>query len=99
MLRALEPDDGPRPAYLVPWHVDRADPRHPVVVNSGLDPADFVRLLVDGPDIAVTEHWGQLLPAETIELCLCDVDTDDLVVTLAWFRPTTGEEYCWRFVL
>ncbi|WP_439592363.1 hypothetical protein [Microbacterium sp.] len=99
MLRALEPDDSPRPAYLVPWHVERSDPRHPVVVNSGLEALDFVRLFADGPEVAATEHWGQILPAETVALCFCEIDTADLTMTLVWFRPETGEEYCWRFVV
>lgn len=36
---------------------------------------------------------GQVLPTEDIELCLCAADIDDVVVTLAWFRPTDGLEY------
>lgn len=99
MLRALDPDDTPRSAYLVPWHIDRRDGAHPVVVNAGIEPLDFVRVLFDGPGVVATEHAGRLLPAASFELCLCDVDPDDLVVTLAWFRTRTGEEYCWRFVL
>ena len=46
-----------------------------------------------------TEHWGQMLPGETAELCLCDADPADTVVTIAWFRPDDGKEYVWRFVV
>ena len=40
-----------------------------------------------------------MLPGETVELCLCDHDPADVVVTLGWFRPETGLEYVWRFVV
>lgn len=99
MLRALDPDE-PRPplAYRVPWRVDRADERHPLVTNSSPVTLDFVRVFTDaGP--STTEHWGQMPPGDTAELCLCDADPDSAVVTIAWFRPDDGEEYLWRFVM
>lgn len=40
-----------------------------------------------------------MLPGETAEMCLCDIDADTAVVTLAWFRPDDGAEHPWRFVL
>ena len=94
MLRLLSASDS-RP-YRVPWTVDRTDERHPRVTNEAAEPADFVRVFrSDGP----TEHWGQVLPAETLELCLCGADLASLTVTLAWYRWSSDEEYCWRFVL
>lgn len=42
--------------------------------------------------------WGQVVPDEAIDLCLCAADADDVVVAIAWFRPVTGVEYVWRFV-
>lgn len=94
MLRAL--DTGrPRP-YRVPWSVHRAEDRHPTVTNTSAEPADFVRVFrSDG----VSEHLGQVLPGEDVALCLCGTDPDSLVVTVAWYRWRTDEEYCWRFVL
>ncbi len=100
MLRALEPDESrPLPAYPVPWRVDRLFGSHPLVTNVSDEPADFVRVFVESGRDAATAHWGQLVPGETAELCLCDVDPDDATVTLAWFRPETGVEYVWRFVM
>lgn len=42
---------------------------------------------------------AQVLPSEDVELCLCAADLDEVVVTIAWFRPTDGLEYVWRFVV
>ncbi|MGB4777840.1 hypothetical protein [Microbacterium sp.] len=94
MLRALEP--GRSRPYRVPWSVDRSDGAHPTLTNIGEEPADFVRVFrSDGP----SEHLGQVLPGENVTLCLCGADLDAVVVTLAWYRWLTDEEYCWRFVL
>ncbi|MFC4138849.1 MULTISPECIES: hypothetical protein [unclassified Microbacterium] len=88
------------PAYRVPWRVLRDERAHPVVVNGGDEPVDFVRVFHDVPATGiVTDLWGQVLPAERLELCLCAADLDDVVVTLAWFRPDDGLEYVWRFVV
>lgn len=100
MLRALDPDESRPPlAYRVPWRVDRVYDRHPLVTNAGADAADFVRAFVDLGGATATEHWGQMLPGDTAELCLCEADPDDTVVTLSWFRPDDGDEYIWRFVM
>lgn len=94
MLRTIEPQRS-RP-YRVPWLVDRGDPRHPLVVNRGDEPADFVRIFrSDG----LSEHWGQVLPGEEVVVCLCAADLDAVTMTLAWYRWRTDEEYCWRFVM
>lgn len=103
MLRALNgPDDrqGRPSAYLVPWRVERIHESHPLVTNVGADTLDFVRVFVHAAGARpATESWGQMVPGETAELCLCEVDVDDAVVTIAWFRPCEGEEYVWRFVM
>lgn len=100
MLRALDPDDRVPPlAYRVPWRVDRIYDGHPLVTNAGPAALDFVRVFVDRGVASTTEHWGQMTPGDTAELCLCDADPESAVVTLAWFRPDDGEEYLWRFVL
>ncbi|WP_203579809.1 hypothetical protein [Microbacterium hibisci] len=100
MLRALDPDD-PRPplAYRVPWRVDCLYDRHPLVTNAGAVALDFVRVFVEHGSMSTTEHWGQMPPGDTAELCLCEAEPDDTVVTLAWFRPDDGAEYLWRFVM
>jgi hypothetical protein len=73
---------------------------HPLITNDGSTAVDFVRVFVSTARFAPdTEFWGQMLPGETAELCLCDHDPDDVVVTLGWFRPETGVEYVWRFVV
>lgn len=101
MLRALDPDE-PRPpsAYRVPWRVDRTSRTHPRATNASERPLDFVRVFIGrsagGPETAL---WGRMLPGESAEVCLCDLDPDDTVVTLAWFRPENGLEYVWRFVV
>lgn len=101
MLRPVDPAEIPPPyAYRVPWHVSRDDSAHPVVTNRSAEAADFVRVFRgdrDGHD--TTQLWGQVLPAERMELCLCAADLDEVVVTLAWFRQTDGLEYVWRFVV
>lgn len=100
MLRPIDPSDTPPPiAHRVPWFVGRTDPRHPVVINGGTESADFVRVFRDDRPGDGTQLWGQVLPTEDIELCLCAADIDDVVVTLAWFRPADGLEYVWRFVV
>jgi hypothetical protein len=101
MLRALNTPDGrprrPR-AYRVPWVVDRPFDLHPLVTNAGAQPADFVRVFIHAAGTAgTTEHWGQMLPGESAELCLCD--GSGAVVTIAWFRPEDGGEYVWRFAV
>lgn len=101
MLRPVDPSDVPPPAaYRVPWLVRRDDSAHPVVINRSGEAADFVRVLRD--DLGgheTTQLWGQVLPDERMELCLCSADLDEVVVTLAWFRQSDGLEYVWRFVV
>jgi hypothetical protein len=100
MLRAIGPDESlPAPAYRVPWRVDQVDDRHPLVTNASAAPLDFVRVFVDLGGTSTTEHWGQMPPGDTAELCLCDADPDTATVTIAWFRPDDGGEYLWKFVL
>lgn len=100
----LHPADTPEPpqpaAYCVPWLVTRRDRSHPTVRNAGGEPVDFVKVLRSDADHGrAIELWGQVLPSETIELCLCGADPDDIVITIAWFRQQDGLEYVWRFVL
>jgi len=101
MLLPVDPSDCPPPAaYRVPWHVVRDDPAHPAVVNLGTEPVDFVRVFRDDVEQRnVVDVWGQVLPAERIDLYLCASDIDEVVVTIAWFRQSDGLEYVWRFVL
>lgn len=101
MLRAIDPDEPHPPiAYRVPWHVDRAARPHPVVTNASASALDFVRVFVDDSRWRVeTSLWGQMLPGESSDVCLCELDPDDAIVTLAWFRPDNGLEYVWRFVV
>lgn len=108
MLRAITDDDCPPPAaYRVPWRVERLRGPHPIVINEGAAAADFVRVFVatsrplrdladTSPDVD-TLHWGQMLPGESAELCLCACDPDSVSATIAWFRPDDGTEYVWRF--
>lgn len=99
MLRLVDSEDSAS-AYRVPWRVDRVSEPHPLVTNDSDAALDFVRVFVGSAICpAETSFWGQMLPGETAELCLCDHDLDDVVVTLGWFRPQTGVEYVWRFVV
>lgn len=99
MLRAVDPEE-PFSAYLVPWRVERVYETHPLVTNDSDAAVDFVRAFIDSAGLAPeTAFWGQMLPGETAELCLCDHNPGDVVVTLGWFRPETGVEYVWRFVV
>jgi len=69
-------------------------------MNVGREAVDFVRVFRDDVDQNnVVDLWGQVLPAESIELCLCASDPDEAVVTIAWFRQQDGLEYVWRFVV
>lgn len=101
MLHSIDTTQTPPPAaYCVPWVVTRDDRRHPVVMNAGKEPVDFVKVLrSDLSESGEVELWGQVLPTETVELCLCDCDVDQVVVTIAWFRQQDGLEYVWRFVV
>jgi len=99
MLRIVTDADCPPPAaYRVPWRIEHIYDAHPLVVNDSTAAADFVRVFVASPRSTVeTVHWGQMLPGESAELCLCACDPDDVVATIAWFRPEDGCEYVWRF--
>ncbi|UNK71965.1 hypothetical protein [Microbacterium sp. H1-D42] len=101
MLHPIDPPQPARPvAYCVPWVITRSDREHPIVMNAGREPVDFVRVFRDDiDDQRVVDLWGQVLPAETMELCLCASDPDEVVVTVAWFRQADGLEYVWRFVV
>lgn len=101
MLHPIESSpSSPPTAYRLPWTIARDDRSHPVVVNAGHEPVDFVRVFRDDVDRKpLVELWGQVLPGEAIELCLCASDPDEVIVTLAWFRQTDGLEYVWRFVV
>ena len=100
MLRALEPENNPpASAYRLPWRVDRVYDTHPLITNIGPAAVELVRVFINSRSgAAETTLWGQMLSGETAELCMCDHDADDVVVTLGWFRPETGVEYLWRFV-
>lgn len=99
MLRPIDPSESPAPlAYRVPWYVDRSDETHPLVVNGGSEPVDFVRVFCD--DMLPGDHdlHGRVDPGHFFEVCLCGADLDAVIVTLCWFRPD-GDEYVWRFVV
>lgn len=99
MLRLVDPEESSS-AYRVPWRVERLYDTHPLVTNGSAAAVDFVRVFVDSTHFAPeTTFWGQMLPGETAELCLCAHDPEDVVVTLSWFRPETGTEYVWRLVV
>lgn len=100
MLRVIDPAESPAPsAYRVPWHVNRDDPAHPLLVNESPDPLAYVRLyVVDGEHAPDRESWGTIRPGETRELCLCGCDLDGTTVTVAWFRPDDEREWAWGFV-
>lgn len=104
MLRAITDDDPPPPTpYRVPWRVDRARAAHPVVINDGGAPVEFVRVFVVSPDDLTparsieTLYWGRMLPGESGDVCLCSGAADATVATIAWFRPDDGVEYLWAF--
>lgn len=100
MLSPLDSSSSHPPAYRVPWAIIRDDRTHPTVMNTGAEAVDFVRVFRDDVDHhSLVDLWGQVLPAETIELCLCASDPDEVVVTIAWFRQEDGLEYVWRFVV
>jgi hypothetical protein len=99
MLRLLsDADSPPSAAYPVPWRIERICEAHPLVLNDSATVADFVRVFItSGRATVETVHWGQMLPGESAELCLCACDADDVIATIAWFRPDDGTEYVWRF--
>lgn len=89
----------PDPSYPVPWDIDRRDRTHPVVTNLGGE-VHFARVFSrTSRDPERMRLWGRVRPGDQLEVCLCDVDPDDVVVTLAWHRPEDGLEYIWRFVV
>ncbi|MGN7862176.1 hypothetical protein ACTJI8_16450 [Microbacterium sp. 22303] len=101
MNRSADPPQPPlpQPSYPVPWHVDRRDRTHPMVTNRGAT-VQFARVFARTSRApGRTLMWGHVEHGEQMEVCLCDTDVDDVVVTLAWFRPEDGHEYIWRFVV
>lgn len=100
MPHPIEPTQPPpTTAYGVPWVISRADRTHPAVLNAGIEPVDFVKVMRSDAPADLVDLWGQVLPAETIELCLCGSDLDEVAITIAWFRQRDGLEYVWRFVV
>lgn len=88
------------PPYAVPWLVARTDRTHSVITNAGLEPVDFVKVMrSDASSVDLVDLWGQVLPTEAIELCLCGSRLEGVVVTIAWFRQHDGLEYVWRFAV
>lgn len=82
----------------MPWRVTRRPPTHPVLTNAGDARADHVRVFtLPAPRAGHRERFGSVHPGEAIEICLCGLDLDSTVVTVAWFQR--GGEYVWRFVL
>ncbi|MEQ6898934.1 hypothetical protein [Microbacterium sp. KR10-403] len=81
----------------MPWRVDSLYDTHPLVTNAGTEALDFVRALVSAGRVRQSHQWGQMLPGETAELCLCAYDLERTAVTLAWFRPGDGGEFAWCF--
>ena len=70
------------------------------MTNHSGDALDFVRVFrEDASGQEQFELWGQVLPRERVELCLCTADIDGVVVTVAWFRQADGLEYVWRIVV
>lgn len=85
-------------AYRVPWRVERLHESHTLVTNASHTPLDIVRVFVQiGSTRTETHMWGFITPGESAELCLCAIEPDDCVVTVAWFRPDDGREYVWRY--
>jgi|GEM_PF-635624 len=101
MTRSSDPPQPRLPdlSYPVPWEVDRRDRTHPMVTNRG-GTVQFARAFArTSLDPGRTLMWGHVECGDQLEICLCDTDIDDIVVTLAWFRPEDGLEYVWRFVV
>ncbi|MBS1905727.1 MAG: hypothetical protein JST33_03980 [Actinobacteria bacterium] len=101
MTRSADPPAPryPELSYPVPWDVDRRDRTHPMVTNLGAT-VQFARAFArTSHDPGRTLMWGHVKHGDQMEVCLCDTDVDDVVVTLAWFRPEDGQEYIWRFVV
>ena len=71
-----------------------------MLTNVGAETADAVRVFVgDRTGRARTDFGGRLRRGESIEVCLCTADPASAVVTVAWYRGRTDEQYLWRFVL
>ncbi|WP_119697254.1 hypothetical protein [Microbacterium halotolerans] len=100
MTTSASAGEPPCGVYAVPWKVDRADPRHPVMTNVSTEVLDTVRCFVgDRHGRARTDRFGSLRSGDAVQLCLCRADLPSTIVTLAWYRPGTDEEFLWRFVL
>jgi hypothetical protein len=69
---------------------------HPLITNASAEAVDAVRAFGSH---GTTARLGRLLPGESIDLCLCESDLDEEVITICWFRRATGVEYVWRFVM
>lgn len=92
-------DTCPAHAIPIPWHIDRSDEAHPRVTNVSEHALHAVRVFADdGRSLHETEQWGTLLPGESAQLCLCNLDPDDTTITLAWHR-IDDLELLWRFVI
>lgn len=94
------PDSFDATAHRTPWSVSWVYDTHPLVTNAGSRPLDFVRASVAETGCpGQLHHWGQMLPGETAELCLCAHDPDCTVVTLSWYCPDDARHAQWRLAL
>lgn len=84
----------------LPWHVNRDDPHHPIVSYTGTGEARAVRLFVrDACACDATIRLGRVTRGERGRVCLCGVDIESALMSLAWIDGSGGDEYLWRFTV
>jgi hypothetical protein len=72
----MNSDDSP--VVPSPWRVRRSFP-HPVVTNASDEPLALARALIRVGDEVHIEQWGLILPHDQNEICLCGLETSDLL--------------------
>lgn len=100
MLRLIQEDERPVPAYLVPWRVDRSTAPRCILLNTGPDLLTSVSIQFFG------DGWmepalprANVAPGDHVLVTLGGANVlDSARVTVHW-RVGTDDEYAWTFVL
>lgn len=82
----------PRPAYTVPWHVDRSHAPRYRLLNTSDEDLSGVSFLVQGFALAPAYAPRSVLAGQSIDIALRGRDLErNTVMIVRWFRPSRDE--------
>jgi len=100
MLRLIDSDERPpRPAYRVPWFVDRTTAGRVDLVNMSQDTLRFVSTqFFDATHVEPARARGDVPPSGALRLHLPSDMTPESCRTTVHWHPPDDQEYAWTFV-